>query len=379
MDAGLGCCWRSARRRQVRRPSFAQAPAGAARAGRAPGTSAPAAEKADPARLFPPDAVSRHVLAEGDKRLAYTATAGTLPLLGPKGEVSARIFSVAYTLDEKAADRPVTFVFNGGPGAASAFLHLGAMGPRAVNFSRQRRRGGAAGRARRQPRRLARLHRSGVRRSRGDRLQPQRRRHRGGRQGLLRRREGRRRDGRFRAPLSHAHGAHAGAGVPGGRELRRVPGGAAGRPADRQRHGRERRRDDLAGARILHAARQPLCAAPHGAGAALDCRHASGAPRRCGGFPRYPAGSRAVRALGLSRAPGGGPQERRGDRPHARALHRAGAGRDPQPPEPGVDAHLHARIREGRRPRAQPLRRHRQRPGAAPQRHPLRPDPGRRP
>ena len=114
---------------------FAQAPAGA----HAPKTpvpaapQAPAVEKADPTRLFPPDAVSHHVLPQGEKR--YTATAGTLPLLGSKGEVSARIFSVAYTLDEKAAERPVTFVFNGGPGASSAYLHLGAMGPRAVNFS----------------------------------------------------------------------------------------------------------------------------------------------------------------------------------------------------------------------------------------------------
>ena len=117
--------------------AFAQAPPGVhPPQPSAPAASqAPAAEKADPSRLFPPDAVSRHTLALGDKRLAYTATAGTLPLLGAKGEVSARIFSVAYTLDEKAADRPVTFVFNGGPGAASAFLHLGALGPRVVNFS----------------------------------------------------------------------------------------------------------------------------------------------------------------------------------------------------------------------------------------------------
>jgi carboxypeptidase C (cathepsin A) len=111
---------------------FAQAPAGA-HAPAAPQAPAPAAEKVDTSRLFPPDAVSHHVLPQGEKR--YTATAGTLPLLGSKGEVSARIFSVAYTLDEKAADRPLTFVFNGGPGAASAYLHLGAMGPRVVNFS----------------------------------------------------------------------------------------------------------------------------------------------------------------------------------------------------------------------------------------------------
>ena len=95
--AALGGGGRSGDR--VRASARRSAPAAAA----APAASqAPAAEKADPSRLFPPDAVSRHTLAQGDKRLAYTATAGTLPLLGAKGEVSARIFSVAYTLDEKA-------------------------------------------------------------------------------------------------------------------------------------------------------------------------------------------------------------------------------------------------------------------------------------
>ena len=116
--------------------AFAQTPASPHAPAAAPAPAqAPAAEKADASRLFPPDAVSRQALAQGAKRLTYTATASTLPLLGPKGEVSARIFSVAYTLDEKSSARPVTFVFNGGPGAASAYLHLGAMGPRVVNFS----------------------------------------------------------------------------------------------------------------------------------------------------------------------------------------------------------------------------------------------------
>ena len=113
---------------------LAQAPA-APHAPAAPQAPAPAVEKADPSRLFPPDAVSQHALAQGGKRLGYTTRAGSLPLLGSKGEVSARIFSVAYTLDQEAGNRPITFVFNGGPGAASAFLHLGTMGPRAVNFT----------------------------------------------------------------------------------------------------------------------------------------------------------------------------------------------------------------------------------------------------
>jgi carboxypeptidase C (cathepsin A) len=96
---------------------------------------AAAADRAELTRQFPPDAVSRRELVRGERRLPYTATAGSLPLTNAKGEVTANIFSTAYTLDDRSADRPITFVFNGGPGAASAYLHLGALGPRVVNFT----------------------------------------------------------------------------------------------------------------------------------------------------------------------------------------------------------------------------------------------------
>jgi carboxypeptidase C (cathepsin A) len=92
------------------------------------------AEKRDLSALFPPPVVSRQSIGQGAAKLSYTATAATLPLPGPKGSAAANIFHVAYTLEDGNARRPITFVFNGGPGAASAFLHLGAMGPRAVNF-----------------------------------------------------------------------------------------------------------------------------------------------------------------------------------------------------------------------------------------------------
>src|SRR6185295_8153287 len=82
----------------------------------------------------PADAVSQHSMEVGGIRLRYSAVAGTLPLFGPKGEVTANVFYAAYKREEAASNRPITFVFNGGPGAASAFLHLGAMGPRAVQF-----------------------------------------------------------------------------------------------------------------------------------------------------------------------------------------------------------------------------------------------------
>jgi len=66
--------------------------------------------------------------------LAYTATAGTLSLFGQNGDVSAKIFYTAYVAHGAQANRPLTFVFNGGPGAASAYLHLGLVGPRILDF-----------------------------------------------------------------------------------------------------------------------------------------------------------------------------------------------------------------------------------------------------
>lgn len=84
--------------------------------------------------LLPGDAVTAHrVDLGGGRSLAYHATAGTLPLYDHSGEKLAAIFYTAFTRDDVApGERPVTFVFNGGPGAASAYLGLGAVGPRAV-------------------------------------------------------------------------------------------------------------------------------------------------------------------------------------------------------------------------------------------------------
>ena len=86
--------------------------------------------------MLPPDAVTQHEITLGGHVLAYTATAGTLPLTDAKGETTAEIFYVSFTL-QNAGDltrRPVTYLFNGGPGAASAYLDIGAVGPRALDF-----------------------------------------------------------------------------------------------------------------------------------------------------------------------------------------------------------------------------------------------------
>lgn len=93
--------------------------------------------------LLPADSVTTHTLDIGGEKLSYSATAGTYPLFDQNGERSAAIFYTAYTLDgAEPGTRPVTFVFNGGPGAASAYLHLGVVGPRVVDFKAD---GSAAG------------------------------------------------------------------------------------------------------------------------------------------------------------------------------------------------------------------------------------------
>jgi carboxypeptidase C (cathepsin A) len=77
--------------------------------------------------------VTHHQITVDGKLLKYTATAGRLPIKRGDGKIEAEMFYVAYTLDgADAAKRPLTFAFNGGPGSASLWLHMGALGPRKV-------------------------------------------------------------------------------------------------------------------------------------------------------------------------------------------------------------------------------------------------------
>src|SRR5271157_5230074 len=77
--------------------------------------------------------VTHHQITVDGKALKYTATAGRLPIKRGDGKIEAEMFYVAYTLDgQDAARRPLTFAFNGGPGSASIWLHMGALGPRKV-------------------------------------------------------------------------------------------------------------------------------------------------------------------------------------------------------------------------------------------------------
>jgi len=107
------------------------APSGWAQDARGNGAASPSGASGPIA--LPAASVTHHVLNLNGRTLRYTATAGSLPASANTPQRIGDMFYVAYTLDgADTASRPVTFVFNGGPGAASAYLHLGAMGPKRV-------------------------------------------------------------------------------------------------------------------------------------------------------------------------------------------------------------------------------------------------------
>lgn len=72
------------------------------------------------------------------RKLEYTATAGFLPGYGERDEITSHWFYVSYqVMAEGTKKRPITFVFNGGPGSASLLLHIGALGPRTLPMPNQ--------------------------------------------------------------------------------------------------------------------------------------------------------------------------------------------------------------------------------------------------
>ena len=82
---------------------------------------------------------TQHELDLKDKKLKYTARAGAIALKDNMDETEAEIFFSAYELDDvkDRSERPLTFVFNGGPGASSVWLHMGALGPQRVLMEKE--------------------------------------------------------------------------------------------------------------------------------------------------------------------------------------------------------------------------------------------------
>lgn len=94
------------------------------------GKPTPPATPATPAER---SSVTHHTITLNSAPFAYTATAGTLIVKNRKGEPQVDMFYVAYTKDgADRSHRPVTFLYNGGPGCASSPLHMLAFGPRRI-------------------------------------------------------------------------------------------------------------------------------------------------------------------------------------------------------------------------------------------------------
>jgi len=107
------------------------APTGGAASGQPRGPQ----ERPSPSPEEPP-IITRHEIRVGGRVLRYTATTGMMPIKNRDGETEARLFFIAYTLDDGTRGRrPLTFSFNGGPGSSSVWLHLGAVGPKRVRMN----------------------------------------------------------------------------------------------------------------------------------------------------------------------------------------------------------------------------------------------------
>jgi len=78
---------------------------------------------------------TRHTITMEGQSFSYLARTGFIPILDSEEKVLAQMFYVAYEKEgdsEMINKRPMTFLYNGGPGAASMFLHMGAFGPKII-------------------------------------------------------------------------------------------------------------------------------------------------------------------------------------------------------------------------------------------------------
>lgn len=105
-----------------------------------PGAQTPAAQSTAREEYFGPAeekvSVTQHTMRLHGRDISYTATVGTIPIRLDNSQVLARMFFVAYTRDgEDPRTRPIAFLYNGGPGAATIWLHMGSFAPRHVQMA----------------------------------------------------------------------------------------------------------------------------------------------------------------------------------------------------------------------------------------------------
>jgi len=104
----------------------------AAQADKAPAAAEKPADKGAPEKPalppLPAEAHSQQTIVLEGKTLHYTVTIGAFPVRDGDGKVAGEVVITSYVME--GANRPVTFAFNGGPGAASVYLNFGAIGPK---------------------------------------------------------------------------------------------------------------------------------------------------------------------------------------------------------------------------------------------------------
>ena len=116
-------------------PLFAQAPPDARPAPRERERTPEVREAKPPADVRDQISTTQHTVTVGGTAINYTARSGTLVMKDEEGKPRASFFFTSYTRDgADPAKRPITFTFNGGPGSSSVWLHMGAFGPKRVNY-----------------------------------------------------------------------------------------------------------------------------------------------------------------------------------------------------------------------------------------------------
>lgn len=112
---------------RAQEPAASSAPSAPAK----PGEAKPAAPESEAKEQ---SSVTQHTARIGGQSISYTATASTTLLKNEKGEPEALMYSTAYTENgvKDLGQRPIAFLYNGGPGSSSVWLHMGAYGPRRI-------------------------------------------------------------------------------------------------------------------------------------------------------------------------------------------------------------------------------------------------------
>lgn len=85
---------------------------------------------------IPDPIVRQHAISVDGKELSYTTTVGLMPIRDDEGKLKAKLFYTAYTLNDvdDVGNRPLTITYNGGPGSASVWLHMGGLAPKRVEM-----------------------------------------------------------------------------------------------------------------------------------------------------------------------------------------------------------------------------------------------------